>query len=131
MLHGWLFCCPRVCTPSSFNTIVTYTSRWDPVTGLGTPNYPKMLAYYLSLPWVRDISFRTRHLGDRQYPARWSWKNEPASISEALTLHYLWYGVILAPSLMKESIPGIIASHFLRRLRVLLDFGVALCSCIG
>ncbi|KAH8762741.1 peptidase S8/S53 domain-containing protein [Hyaloscypha sp. PMI_1271] len=25
-------------------------SLWDPVTGLGTPNYPKMLAYYLSLP---------------------------------------------------------------------------------
>ncbi|PQE05979.1 protease S8 tripeptidyl peptidase I protein [Rutstroemia sp. NJR-2017a BBW] len=23
---------------------------WDPVTGLGTPNYPKMLEYYLSLP---------------------------------------------------------------------------------
>lgn len=23
---------------------------WDPVTGLGTPNFPKMLAYYLSLP---------------------------------------------------------------------------------
>jgi tripeptidyl-peptidase-1 len=26
------------------------TNSWDPVTGLGTPNYPKMLAYYLSLP---------------------------------------------------------------------------------
>jgi hypothetical protein len=24
--------------------------RWDPVTGLGTPNFPKMLEYYLSLP---------------------------------------------------------------------------------
>ncbi|TVY38071.1 Aorsin [Lachnellula occidentalis] len=23
---------------------------WDPVTGLGTPNYPKMLTYFLSLP---------------------------------------------------------------------------------
>ncbi|KAI0477091.1 putative protease S8 tripeptidyl peptidase I [Xylariaceae sp. FL0804] len=23
---------------------------WDPVTGLGTPNYPKMLSYFLSLP---------------------------------------------------------------------------------
>lgn len=23
---------------------------WDPVSGLGTPNFPKMLAYYLSLP---------------------------------------------------------------------------------
>ena len=23
---------------------------WDPVTGLGTPNFPKMLKYYLSLP---------------------------------------------------------------------------------
>ncbi|BDD60315.1 hypothetical protein MPDQ_004698 [Monascus purpureus] len=23
---------------------------WDPVTGLGTPNYPKMLEYFLSLP---------------------------------------------------------------------------------
>lgn len=25
-------------------------SGWDPVTGLGTPNFPKMLKYYLSLP---------------------------------------------------------------------------------
>ncbi len=23
---------------------------WDPVTGLGTPNYPKLLEYFLSLP---------------------------------------------------------------------------------
>jgi len=23
---------------------------WDPVTGLGTPNFPKMLKYFLSLP---------------------------------------------------------------------------------
>lgn len=23
---------------------------WDPVTGLGTPDYPKMLDYFLSLP---------------------------------------------------------------------------------
>lgn len=23
---------------------------WDPVTGLGTPNYPKMLDYFMSLP---------------------------------------------------------------------------------
>jgi tripeptidyl-peptidase-1 len=23
---------------------------WDPVTGLGTPNYPKMVAYFLTLP---------------------------------------------------------------------------------
>lgn len=23
---------------------------WDPVTGLGTPNYPKMLKYFMSLP---------------------------------------------------------------------------------
>jgi tripeptidyl-peptidase-1 len=23
---------------------------WDPVTGLGTPNYPKMLEYFLGLP---------------------------------------------------------------------------------
>lgn len=23
---------------------------WDPVTGMGTPNYPAMLAYYLLLP---------------------------------------------------------------------------------
>ncbi|KAF2768507.1 subtilisin-like protein [Teratosphaeria nubilosa] len=26
------------------------TPGWDPVTGLGTPNYPKMLALFLSLP---------------------------------------------------------------------------------
>ena len=23
---------------------------WDPATGLGTPNYPKMLEYFMSLP---------------------------------------------------------------------------------
>ncbi|KZF23723.1 hypothetical protein L228DRAFT_122834 [Xylona heveae TC161] len=28
----------------------TAVSGWDPVTGLGTPNYPKLLALYLSLP---------------------------------------------------------------------------------
>ena len=26
------------------------TTGWDPVTGLGTPNYPKMLKLWLSLP---------------------------------------------------------------------------------
>ena len=26
------------------------TTGWDPVTGLGTPNYPKMKALFLSLP---------------------------------------------------------------------------------
>lgn len=25
-------------------------SGWDPVTGLGTPNFPKMLEYYMNLP---------------------------------------------------------------------------------
>jgi tripeptidyl-peptidase-1 len=25
-------------------------NSWDPVTGLGTPNFPKMLEYYLGLP---------------------------------------------------------------------------------
>ncbi len=24
--------------------------RWDPATGLGTPNYPKMKKFFLSLP---------------------------------------------------------------------------------
>jgi hypothetical protein len=24
--------------------------RWDPATGLGTPNYPKMKEFFLSLP---------------------------------------------------------------------------------
>lgn len=28
----------------------TAVSGWDPVTGLGTPNFPKMLAYFLALP---------------------------------------------------------------------------------
>ena len=28
----------------------TAVSGWDPVTGLGTPNFPKMLAYWLLLP---------------------------------------------------------------------------------
>ncbi|CAF0805613.1 unnamed protein product [Adineta steineri] len=28
----------------------TAVTGWDPVTGLGTPNFPKMLAYFLSLP---------------------------------------------------------------------------------
>lgn len=26
------------------------STGWDPVTGLGTPNYPKMLEYFMSLP---------------------------------------------------------------------------------
>jgi len=28
----------------------TAVSGWDPVTGLGTPNFPKMVAYWLLLP---------------------------------------------------------------------------------
>jgi tripeptidyl-peptidase-1 len=28
----------------------TAVSGWDPVTGLGTPNFPKMVAYWLGLP---------------------------------------------------------------------------------
>jgi len=28
----------------------TATRGWDPVTGLGTPNFPRMLALFLSLP---------------------------------------------------------------------------------
>ncbi|KAK0128037.1 hypothetical protein ONS95_000023 [Cadophora gregata] len=48
--------------PSMFNDIVNGTNPgcetsgfsavpgWDPVTGLGTPNYPKMLKYYMNLP---------------------------------------------------------------------------------
>jgi tripeptidyl-peptidase I len=48
--------------PSMFRDIVNGTNPgcgtkgftavpgWDPVTGLGTPNYPKMLAYFMSLP---------------------------------------------------------------------------------
>ena len=26
------------------------STGWDPVTGLGTPNYPRMLEYFLRLP---------------------------------------------------------------------------------
>ncbi|KAL5314459.1 hypothetical protein ACEPPN_017099 [Leptodophora sp. 'Broadleaf-Isolate-01'] len=48
--------------PAMFNDIVNGTNPgcdtagfsavpgWDPVTGLGTPNYPRMLKYYMSLP---------------------------------------------------------------------------------
>jgi len=28
----------------------TAVTGWDPVTGLGTPNFPKMLAVFLALP---------------------------------------------------------------------------------
>lgn len=34
------------CGSSGFQT----STGWDPVTGLGTPNYPKMLKLFLSLP---------------------------------------------------------------------------------
>ncbi|QIW97935.1 hypothetical protein AMS68_003453 [Peltaster fructicola] len=34
------------CGTSGFSAV----SQWDPVTGLGTPNFPKMLALWLSLP---------------------------------------------------------------------------------
>ncbi|KAH8775152.1 peptidase S8/S53 domain-containing protein [Hyaloscypha finlandica] len=34
------------CNTTSFASV----PGWDPITGLGTPNYPKMLAYYLILP---------------------------------------------------------------------------------
>lgn len=34
------------CKDKAFST----TPGWDPVTGLGTPNYPAMLSYFLSLP---------------------------------------------------------------------------------
>jgi tripeptidyl-peptidase-1 len=27
-----------------------HINRWDPVTGLGSPNYPKMLDLFLRLP---------------------------------------------------------------------------------
>lgn len=48
--------------PSALNDVVSGTNPgcgtagfsaskgWDPVTGLGTPNYPKLLALFLSLP---------------------------------------------------------------------------------
>lgn len=34
------------CGTAGFKTSV----GWDPVTGLGTPRFPEMLAYFLSLP---------------------------------------------------------------------------------
>jgi len=34
------------CGTPGFQTV----KGWDPVTGLGTPNFPKMLAHWLSLP---------------------------------------------------------------------------------
>ena len=34
------------CGTDGFNA----TIGWDPVTGLGTPNYPKLLAAWLALP---------------------------------------------------------------------------------
>lgn len=37
--------------PLSLHRLITLTShRWDPATGLGTPNYPKMKELFLSLP---------------------------------------------------------------------------------
>lgn len=36
----------KACLGQGFNAV----KGWDPVTGLGTPNYPKMLALFLSLP---------------------------------------------------------------------------------
>lgn len=34
------------CKGKSFSAV----KGWDPVTGLGTPNYPAMLKYFMSLP---------------------------------------------------------------------------------
>lgn len=34
------------CNTNGFSAV----EGWDPVSGLGTPNYPKMLAYFMSLP---------------------------------------------------------------------------------
>lgn len=31
-------------------TAYTAVPGWDPATGLGTPNYPKMLEYFMNLP---------------------------------------------------------------------------------
>ena len=37
---------PEICVAQAFPTAV----GWDPVTGLGTPNYPKMLELFMRLP---------------------------------------------------------------------------------
>lgn len=34
------------CGSSGFKAV----PGWDPITGLGTPNYPKLLALFMSLP---------------------------------------------------------------------------------
>lgn len=36
---------PSACGNKGFSAV----SGWDPVTGLGTPNYPAMLQYFLNL----------------------------------------------------------------------------------
>jgi tripeptidyl-peptidase-1 len=36
--------------PGCNTTRFSAEEGWDPVTGLGTPNYPKMLKYFMSLP---------------------------------------------------------------------------------
>jgi len=35
---------------TSLLTLPSIALGWDPSTGLGTPNYPKMLELFLSLP---------------------------------------------------------------------------------
>lgn len=37
--------------PNCYSSGFTAVKGWDPITGLGTPNYPRMLELFLSLPW--------------------------------------------------------------------------------
>lgn len=38
------------CDPLAWLDIANKLYRWDPATGLGTPNYPKLKKLFLSLP---------------------------------------------------------------------------------
>lgn len=44
-------CFADICVISSGGTLgFEAVKGWDPVTGLGTPNYPKMLELFMGLP---------------------------------------------------------------------------------
>ncbi len=47
---AWRSLLERALFITSLLTLPSITLGWDPSTGLGTPNYPKMLELFLSLP---------------------------------------------------------------------------------
>jgi tripeptidyl-peptidase-1 len=50
IMRGWGKEMLMIADPNCGSPGFQASKGWDPVTGLGTPNYPKMLEYFLGLP---------------------------------------------------------------------------------